>query len=319
MNQNTHGPSVETKIKTKRWKIIVPVVIAVVLVVSLVGVYLFLNRGTVVTPKTLTVDENGPADFSTIREAINAANAGDTIQVASGTYNESYIETKKALTLLGENKSTTIIDGKGITGAVIAVKADNVNISGFTIRNAAWGTAGIYVGQASGCTVRQNEITSNTGGYGISLYHSSNNEVSDNLITSNERGIDFDHSSNNTIHNNTISNNVDGIYLSYESKFNTFSNNTIVDNSYHGIYYYSYYGELPCNDNTLYHNNFINNTVQVSSFEATNTWDNDYPSGGNYWSDHTCTGNPSDGSHPYTIDTNNTDHYPFENPNGWSP
>jgi parallel beta-helix repeat protein len=310
-----------------------------VLAISLLGLYLFLNRGAV-TLRTLTVDDDGTANFSTIEEAINAANPGDTIQVASGTYNESYIEIKKALTLSGENKNTTIIDGKGLTGAVIAIKANNVNISGFTIRNAAWGTAGIYMGDALGCVIRNTIIASNVGGYGISLFRSSNNNVSDNIITSNERGIDFSYSSNNIVHNNTISNNVDGIYLSYDSTHNTFTANTMVNNSYRGFYCYSFYGEKPCgnntligntiadsergvhlessNNNTIYHNNFINNTIQVMLMDSTNSWDNGYPSGGNYWSEHTCIGNPSDGSHPYTIDADDIDRYPFQDPNGWS-
>jgi len=48
-----------------------------------------------------------------------------------------------------------------------------------------------------------------------------------------------------------------------------------------------------------------------------NIWDCGYPYGGNYWSDHACTGNPGDGSQPYIIDENNTDHYPFQDPKRW--
>ena len=61
----------------------------------------------------------------------------------------------------------------------------------------------------------------------------------------------------------------------------------------------------------------MGNGEQVCSESSANVWDDGYPSGGNFWSDHVCVGNPSDGSQPYVIDENNTDHYPFQDPNGW--
>jgi hypothetical protein len=36
--------------------------------------------------RTITVDDDGPADFNNIQAAINDANHGDTIIVADGTY-----------------------------------------------------------------------------------------------------------------------------------------------------------------------------------------------------------------------------------------
>jgi parallel beta-helix repeat protein len=90
-----------------------------------------------------------------------------------------------------------------------------------------------------------------------------------------------------------------------------------VTNSETGIRFYSSSG------NTFYHNNLMNNTQQVESDGSPNTWDNGYPSGGNYWSDYR-TRYPSateiDGSGiwntPYVIDANNTDRYPLMSP--WS-
>ena len=69
--------------------------------------------------------------------------------------------------------------------------------------------------------------------------------------------------------------------------------------------------------NLIYNNNFVNNTKQVHDVSwgapdqnfpgvptpSENIWDNDYPLGGNYWSDYS-------GMETYVIDENNVDHYP---------
>ncbi|NWG11754.1 hypothetical protein HXY33_08445, partial [Candidatus Bathyarchaeota archaeon] len=40
-------------------------------------------------------------------------------------------------------------------------------------------------------------------------------------------------------------------------------------------------------NNSIYHNNFINNSNQAYSYNSINKWDYGYPSGGNYWNDYT--------------------------------
>jgi parallel beta-helix repeat protein len=71
--------------------------------------------------------------------------------------------------------------------------------------------------------------------------------------------------------------------------------------------------------NRIFHNNFSNNTYQTYVEGSINTWDDGYPSGGNYWGGF----NPADenkdkiGDVPYTIDENNTDSYPLIYPFEW--
>jgi len=66
----------------------------------------------------------------------------------------------------------------------------------------------------------------------------------------------------------------------------------------------------------------VNNFDQVASYQSANSWNDSYPSGGNYWSDYTDVDEKSgpnqdqpvsDGiwDHPYVIDENNVDHYPI--------
>ncbi len=75
-----------------------------------------------------------PDDYSRIQEAVNAANPRDTIFVRSGTYHE-HVLVDKSLSLVGENRDTTIIDGDYV-GTVVSVTSDCVNVSGFRIQNA---------------------------------------------------------------------------------------------------------------------------------------------------------------------------------------
>jgi len=149
-----------------------------------------------------------PGDYSTIQAAINAANAGDTIKVAPGTYYE-HVTVNKTLKLLGANRSSTIIDGDG-TGMVVNVTAENAYVTGFIMQN-------------------------------------SGSSASDS-------GLALSESNNSTISGNTIKNNNIGIKLQN------------------------------ANGNQIFHNNFINNTLQLQQ-TSTNTWD-DGVGKGNYWDDY---------------------------------
>ena len=80
-------------------------------------------------------------------------------------------------------------------------------------------------------------------------------------------------------------------------------------------------------NNVIYHNNFLNNTnqvfIEIPELQLSpNIWDNDYPSGGNFWSNYTGvdlesgfyqneTSSDGIGDIPHTIDANNKDNYPL--------
>ena len=151
-------------------------------------------------PTIITV----PYDYPTIQEAINAANPGDAIMVATGTYLENIV-VNKTVTLIGEDSNNTIIDGGGF-GTVILVIANNVSISKFTIKNSGSTLPdnGILINQASYCNVSNNILTSNY--FGIWLKDSSNNVLSNNNVTDNNYGIGLEDSSNNTIYHNKFVN-----------------------------------------------------------------------------------------------------------------
>jgi parallel beta-helix repeat protein len=173
---------------------------------------------------------------------------------------------------------------------------------------------GIKVG--SNNTILENVISGssrsgiNLGGHG--------NVVSKNNVTNNLEGIHVE-SECNVISRNYIADNLVGIYLYFTSS-NIIIENNITANRAGILFEYAY-------NNVIYHNNFIGNVPeQVNTSPAqSNTWDNGYPSGGNYWSDYTGvdeysgpyqneTGSDGIGDTPYVIDENNTDRYPLMAP-----
>jgi parallel beta-helix repeat protein len=288
-----------------------------------------------------------------IQDAIYAPETlkGQTILVDSGTYHENII-VNKTLSLVGEDAWTTIIEGNGV-GSVIELAADNVTLTGFVVRKSGigYGQSGIALNDVKGCNVSRNNITDNYYGlwfnsatnntasgnnliddnYTIGLYGSSNNNrvLNNNVTASNHAGILIVSSSNNEICENNVTNNQYSIEL-VSSSSNTILGNNITNNS-HGIALYGSSNNNSVRENTLqnngwgieldtpqnnriYHNNFIDNVPQVlCDSHYSNIWDNGYPSGGNYWSDHTGADLDHDGieENGYIIDENNTDHYPL--------
>ena len=88
------------------------------------------------------------------------------------------------------------------------------------------------------------------------------------------------------------------------------------------------HGAHPYQGNKFYHNNFIDSTdkhVYVDLPGQVNSWDNGYPSGGNYWTNYTGVdekkgqsqneaGNDGIGDTPFVIDDNNLDNFPLMAP-----
>ena len=172
-----------------------------------------------------------PDDYPTIQQAVDAANAGDTIIVRDGVYAEN-VDVGKRLTIRSENGSANcIVQAANSNDHVFYVTAywDWVNISGFTITGASGShKAGIFINAGYG-SITGNNISGNE--YGIYLlYYSSNSQIKDNKISGNEYGIYLYYSDNNQITNNEISNNGYGICIYYYSDNNQITNNSISNN-----------------------------------------------------------------------------------------
>lgn len=124
-----------------------------------------------------------------IQDAIDSAYPGDTLEVGAGTYHE-HLTINKSLNLVGGRSGTTIIDGNG-NGTVVHVLADNVNVTGFNIRN---GGSGICLDCCDRNVVASNTISKNLEG--LVLLYSGNNKITNNSMTDNKRNFcvegDFD-------------------------------------------------------------------------------------------------------------------------------
>jgi len=91
----------------------------------------------------LYVGGSGPGNYTKIQDAINASSDGDIVFVYddSSPYYESLI-INKSITLKGENKNTTIIDGTISNTSLITIESSDIYIGDFTIRNSSryyWG------------------------------------------------------------------------------------------------------------------------------------------------------------------------------------
>lgn len=258
---------------------------------------------------TMTPSLVVPDDHQTIQEAINNAESGDTIFVSSGVYYE-HIQVNKTLILIGEDRETTIIDGEKRFETIVKVTADNVRITGFTLRHTAWkwGVCGVEVDNAINCEIRDNnvfhtchqiriiksrgsEVAGNVvsapsnpfpqSAYGVRVENSSNCFVTDNSISNNIGGIHLENARDCTIAGNVLFQNSQGIRLYSPCTNNSISVNTIYNNTYDGMI-----EAMPSNQtlsgNMFFHNNFINNSNPFTYKTTGCIWDNGYE--GNFWS-----------------------------------
>jgi parallel beta-helix repeat protein len=228
-------------------------------------------------------------------------------------------------------RSNAVLNGAGFTlnttdqsdsNGIYLSSVSNVTISDISIRSFQYG---ICEQGCSDCDILGTNLFFNL--YGINFQNSWYNTVEANNITMNSyAGISLDMSQYNNISMNSLTfNGIGAINLQDFASYNSIVGNDFVNTSKYGVYV-----SFSCYDNQVFHNDFVNNTVQayVDPTSSGNVWDNGYPSGGNYWSDYKGVdkfsgpyqnepGSDGIGDTPYVFYANSKDNYPLMRP--WNP
>ncbi len=215
----------------------------------------------------LYVGGNGTGNYTSIQDAINDSIDGDTVFVYddSSPYYENIV-VKKSITIQGENKYTTIIDGANKSHGVNII-ADSVTVTGFTIQNCSNIKLFPYISgillSSNNNKIMDNILLQNK--YGISNIINFNyfpmnmdNTVTNNQIINNHCGIFFVNMSNVIISRNIISQNDEGIMLTGAINTNI-SFNIVSQNGVGILLVYSY-------NTVIYRNNITNNNGAVATF-----------------------------------------------------
>ena len=162
--------------------------------------------------KTIYVDDDGTADYTTIKEAVENASEGDTIFVYSGNYDENVIKINKSISLIGEDKHSTIVQNFN-RSLIFSIRNCNVTIKGFTFMH------------------KDKNPYDDFLYHGLFECHSSNVIITDNIFLNTSRGIVINTYSKHDyfiVQNNTFLNNFYGILDSGGESFANFDTNGTV-------------------------------------------------------------------------------------------
>ncbi|MBC2696961.1 MAG: hypothetical protein HF975_15200 [ANME-2 cluster archaeon] len=250
----------------------------------------------------------------------------------------------------GRTESIVADSSVGSSGSYgLYADSSDLNVENVTITDNT--RSGIYFKSGKAFTIRNSTIDGNGGGiiYGGGAA-TGNAVVEDNIITDNTGSgvlISLAEEKSATLKNNKIDNNVgissDGIYckIAGTGGMVTIENNSVTNSADDGIYLIRAKKSILVNNNIstngygirldsslnnlIYHNNFKNNH-KYNAYDngESNSWDDGYPSGGNYWEDYNGEDVDNDGigDTPYNISgtAGAQDQYPLMEPwNGIDP
>jgi serine protease len=157
--------------------------------------WVVLCASTLLPARTITVDDDGPADYATIQAAIDAALPGDRVAVAPGLYHET-LRLRPGVAVEGSGADRTTVDGGRLAPVAALVDCDaSTRLQGFTLTGGQsdFG-AGVLVLRGAPVVTR-NQISGNTAvsavaglygyGGGVALLDS-DATVQDNVLSGND-------------------------------------------------------------------------------------------------------------------------------------
>ncbi len=201
--------------------------------------------------------------IKSIGQAIKLANKGDKILIKGGIYKEGNIIIDKSISIIGIDNP--ILDGED-QGEIITVTADSVKISGITIMNVGTSYtqdhAALKVKKGNHFSIRNNTFKKVFFGITIEKSHhgliENNNIISDATEEYNSgNGIHLWHCSDIQVKNNLLSGLRDGIYFEFVSN-SSVSNNKSLNNVRYGLHF------MFSNNNEYIDNTFTNNGAGVA-------------------------------------------------------
>ncbi len=286
------------------------------------------SAGDTILVKSGTYNENVYIDKSLLVEGVDSAN---TIVVGQGGAVNTFVFNITAENVLvsGFTIESANYSASNLYASGVAVAANNCTVTDNKILNVyrgiycgGWGN---YSGSISQTTITDNNISGALSN-GIMVYGGSGNVISNNnLVACKSTAIIIDGYSN-VVSNNNLNGNSRGIGI--RSTYSAIFGNKITYCANWGMYFESPNSVIEANyiannrwgiflspafppqNNTFYHNDFVNNTKQVNLGLTTTVekWDNGSASGGNYWSNNTSV------DAAFVIGVNNTDNYPLASP-----
>ena len=211
------------------------------------------------SPIESTTTREVPAYYSTIQAAIDAAETGDTVWVAAGTYTENLTTYRKRFNLRGAGKGRTTI-----SGTIRISEGADVSIEALTIRN-----GGIYATQAL-AVIASVEVLDSPG-VGVWMEECRNMTLTDNDVARSQReGVRVDASAG-TIGSSRMTNNAtDGIVITNASILLT--GNHVSDNGRDGVSIrgYTYAASPHLLENTIRNNGGSGNSDIICFGDNTN-------------------------------------------------
>ena len=247
---------------------------------------------SVLSSQDIPVDENGTnhneMNEHTIRDAIEASNAGDTIIIRGNYYEHVHVTVDKPLTIKSEVgtkldpcSSTKDSNYRGIF--YLTSKASGTVIEGFNFNNddgRMWdsGDYAIFIDGASNVIIRNCTFSNNGVATSIRVENSQNTVV-ENVIASNaENAVTIKNSNGVTIRDSILKDSNYGIYDSDSTKTVMASNN-ISNNKNAGIAIAG-----GSNNPTISFNNLVENknAIELASSDNINVLNNYIASSSNY-------------------------------------
>lgn len=202
-------------------------------------------------------------DYQSVKKAIEAARAGDTVLIKSGHFTEGNILVEKPLVIIGENYPT--LDGEN-KYEILTINSSDVIVRGLKFLNT--GTSGMEdlaaVKVKSGKRIKISGNKFENSFFGIHFSNASQSVIENNELVATAtgeheigNGIHLWKCSHITIDNNTIKGHRDGIYFEFVTR-SLITNNHSEGNIRYGLHF------MFSHDDEYRNNMFINNGAGVS-------------------------------------------------------